>query len=695
MLVAFAAGERRKWAGGMRKWAWLMLWVMVLASLPGLAAAETGAMSRKIADRMTPAVNRPYTEVQLKVSINNKTYDLSYATSGTGWFVSPDGILLTNAHVVDDAVAPENDLIVDRVAEFAQAQLGVKTQAQLNDVLQNTKIVEFKREFYVIMPWNEMVPAKVLKTGHSISAEHGDDVAVVQVQKKSTYVTLPVGPSKDLRKGQTVYLLGYPGVANLEGILDQNNPASHAEATFTIGNVSAIDKTVGGRLTPQLNVNANHGSSGGPVLDGNLVGRGLLTFGNPDGPLTVWAVSGELALEFLSAVKVEPSKGRATELYEAALDAFYKNDLPGAQSRLEQLFTVAPELAKLSNIQKILDDIRDGKGGDDGTLSASGGGGGQLGILIGLIALAGVAALGGFFYLRNKKEDPTKPIPEAGVIIFSAGPLSGQQIPLSKMLLIGRDPARARLLLNDPQVSGAHCELSYTAGGVMLKDLASTNGTFVNGTRVQERLLKYGDTVTLGASPYTSFVYVGGAPSQVEGTRALNPNLVPPQPQGSNAAPAGSTPGYAPATAQGASAPPYAPATAAAATVAQAAPQSQQPDGAPAARRVIRKLSVPEPTPQVRFESGPLAGQSIPIQQPVIIGSHPAQAHIVVASPQVSGAHCELHPTPQGLLLVDRGSATGTYLDPYGQQRVAQQVLQPGQRVYLGPNGAIWFVIAG
>lgn len=654
----------------MRKWAWFVLGFILLTCLPGLAAAETGAMSRKIADRMTPAVNRPYTEVQLKVSIYNKTYDLSYGTSGTGWFVAPDGVLLTNAHVVDDAVAPENDLIANRVATFAQEKLGVKTQAELNDVLKNTRVVEFKRDFFVIMPWNEIVPAKVLKTGHPIYVEPGDDVAVVQVQKESTYVTLPVGPSKDLRKGQTVYLLGYPGVANLEGILDQNNPASHSEATFTIGNVSAIDKTVGGRLTPQLNVNANHGSSGGPVLDGNMVGRGLLTFGNPDGPLTEWAVSGELALEFLAAVNVEPTKGEATELYEAALDAFYKNDLRGAQSKLEQLFTVAPELEKLSNIQKILDDIKAGKGGDDGTLNASGGEGGQLGTMIGLVALAGVAALGGgFFYLRNKKEDPNKPIPEAGVIAFSAGPLSGQQIPLTKMLVIGRDPARARLLLNDPQVSGAHCELSYTAGGVMLKDLASTNGTFVNGTRVQERLLKYGDTVTLGVSPFTSFVYIGGAPSQVEGTRALNPNLVPSQS-------------------------PYTPATASAATAAQAVPQSEpQPDGAPSARRVIRKLSVPAMTPQVRFESGPMAGQSIPIQQPVIIGSQPAQAHIVVPSPQVSGAHCELHPTPQGLMLVDRGSATGTYLDPYGQQRIAQQMLQPGQRVYLGPNGAIWFTV--
>lgn len=64
-------------------------------------------------------------------------------------------------------------------------------------------------------------------------------------------------------------------------------------------------------------------------------------------------------------------------------------------------------------------------------------------------------------------------------------------------VLIGRDP-KAYLHLNHPTVSYHHAQLIQQAHGLLIKDLNSTNGTFVNGQRISQVLLKTGDQVQVG-----------------------------------------------------------------------------------------------------------------------------------------------------------------------------------------------------
>lgn len=60
------------------------------------------------------------------------------------------------------------------------------------------------------------------------------------------------------------------------------------------------------------------------------------------------------------------------------------------------------------------------------------------------------------------------------------GPFLGQEIPLSDVLIIGRDPAAVNLVIQDPAVSRAHLKLYQTAEGLVLEDLHSANGTFLH-----------------------------------------------------------------------------------------------------------------------------------------------------------------------------------------------------------------------
>jgi len=66
---------------------------------------------------------------------------------------------------------------------------------------------------------------------------------------------------------------------------------------------------------------------------------------------------------------------------------------------------------------------------------------------------------------------------------------------------LGRDNT-ADVILDDPGISRQHTEIRVTNDGPHLianiRDLGSTNGTFVNGERITSRRLADGDRVNVG-----------------------------------------------------------------------------------------------------------------------------------------------------------------------------------------------------
>jgi pSer/pThr/pTyr-binding forkhead associated (FHA) protein len=74
---------------------------------------------------------------------------------------------------------------------------------------------------------------------------------------------------------------------------------------------------------------------------------------------------------------------------------------------------------------------------------------------------------------------------------------------LAKGKTVGRT-ARADFILDAPLVSRLHCRLSADASGqLIVEDLESQNGTFVNGKKVDRATLKSGDRLTVGRVDFT------------------------------------------------------------------------------------------------------------------------------------------------------------------------------------------------
>ncbi|MBI3830752.1 MAG: FHA domain-containing protein [Planctomycetes bacterium] len=86
-----------------------------------------------------------------------------------------------------------------------------------------------------------------------------------------------------------------------------------------------------------------------------------------------------------------------------------------------------------------------------------------------------------------------------GELVVLNGPYKGRRIPLTKDLLrLGRD-ATCEVSLDDEAASRRHSEIASKEGKLVLRDLESTNGTYLNDQRVSgESALQNGDRIGVG-----------------------------------------------------------------------------------------------------------------------------------------------------------------------------------------------------
>lgn len=95
-------------------------------------------------------------------------------------------------------------------------------------------------------------------------------------------------------------------------------------------------------------------------------------------------------------------------------------------------------------------------------------------------------------------------LPQAGPLAHfgvAAGPRYGEQIPVpTPVVTIGR-ASECDVRIDDDSVSAQHARLEYDLGAWRITDLASTNGTAIEGVKLAPNVptpLPYGSTVRFG-----------------------------------------------------------------------------------------------------------------------------------------------------------------------------------------------------
>ena len=108
--------------------------------------------------------------------------------------------------------------------------------------------------------------------------------------------------------------------------------------------------------------------------------------------------------------------------------------------------------------------------------------------------------IGGFKTQILKRSRPTKGIPawcQASVAILE-GYAAGMEYPIKKTYAVIGRSRYAAVPLKDPLVSRRHAVIMFHEDAFILKDLDSTNGTYMQGAYIRQRKLSHGDKFRIG-----------------------------------------------------------------------------------------------------------------------------------------------------------------------------------------------------
>lgn len=108
--------------------------------------------------------------------------------------------------------------------------------------------------------------------------------------------------------------------------------------------------------------------------------------------------------------------------------------------------------------------------------------------------------------LNSEERDAVEALPSASaLLIVQRGPNEGARFLLDQDLTtVGRHP-NADIFLDDVTVSRRHAEFRRTANQFVVVDLASLNGTYFDGVRIESALLDDGAEVQIGKFKFTFF----------------------------------------------------------------------------------------------------------------------------------------------------------------------------------------------
>ncbi|KIF73852.1 ABC transporter ATPase [Streptomyces sp. 150FB] len=245
--------------------------------------------------------------------------------------------------------------------------------------------------------------------------------------------------------------------------------------------------------------------------------------------------------------------------------------------------------------------------------------------------------------------------------------LNGNTWPLdpARSYALGRDPG-GDLVIDDARVSWRHATVSWGGRSWVMEDHGSTNGTYVQGKRVQQVEIGAGSVVHLGNATDGPRVSVtAGAGADVYSAQTAAPHQAPPQAQQPQQAP-----------------PQQAPVPQQQQQQQQAWPQQQQP--------AVPQQGYPDPnavpagpggTPPVYGDRSPTSFHQFSLGRMMRIG-RALENELVVSDLQVSRHHAEFTATPDGRFEIrDLGSHNGTYVN-------GQPIAKSGT-VLLGPNDIV------
>ena len=288
-----------------------------------------------------------------------QTYNVSSVSLGSGFFISSNGYIATNAHVVsttkDGEEKAKQALFWQMVRQIAQ-QLGKDPRSlNANFIDQYSQLQSFQLFHHVIIPDGSAYPFEIKSYGAPTGegSDQGKDVAVIKIEVKNAPI-LKLGESDKVQLQDHVTVIGYPGAADTfnSGLLSSK---SALEATINDGKISARKQATSGAPILQTSTPATHGNSGGPVLNDNHEVIGLLTFrGDTVNGQEVsgfsFIVPSNTVMEYVKSAGAENTQGPTDKLFREGLDYYWNQYYSSAIPKFEEVKRLFPQHSEVDGL---------------------------------------------------------------------------------------------------------------------------------------------------------------------------------------------------------------------------------------------------------------------------------------------------------------------------------------------------------
>jgi S1-C subfamily serine protease len=527
---------------------WRLAIAVVLVAVP--ARAEQPSPAQQIALTDKPAVVRVWGAYRGTFTIGSKRLEEWTGGTGSGFFITPDGYIATNAHVVADihdgddaAKATLQGKLFKDLEKYAGDELRRLNAAQLQALRESIHLVGLERHAYVVLPNGDKLNYEVKEYGKPGT---GRDCAIIKVKIENA-PTLPIGDSKRSQVEDHIVVIGYPGVADFKDLLDDK---SQLEASITDGAISSLKRAASGEQILQISAPITHGNSGGPAIDQHGTVVGLATFAN-EGEVQGFnfLVASATLQELVTEAKIKPGEGETDRAWREGLDHYWADEYTDAIGKFEEVETLFPQHSEAARLIRLSHQAqKDGKekkpSNTGAIIGASIGGGCLLLLVIVLVVRKGkgkakakappgpqpVAQPGQPMMpqpmMYGRAPAPSGPVapvaktmaiqpgqsggiaPTAfgsmsiGSLTCTRGQLYGQRFALTPAgIIVGRQPGVAHVLINDHRASGKHVWIGLESGRLVAIDQGTTNGTYINDVtrgRISRAELRDGDIVIVG-----------------------------------------------------------------------------------------------------------------------------------------------------------------------------------------------------
>ena len=293
-----------------------------------------------------------------------------HVISGSGFFISSNGYIATNAHVTrmwHEGEDKAREFLINRfIAAAGKTFYSIAennmTRAQYNGIRERiVGLSNFNMYHVVVTPDGSQLIFEDKPSGYGAPTEESEnakDVAVIKIEVKNAPVLL-LGDSDKVKVSDTDAVIGYPGVADFDEFKGFRSAKSPLEAAFTFGHISATKSLASGAIL-QTDANIDHGNSGGPVLNAEGEVIGLATFGKDSQHSFV--VTSNTAKEFVNAVGATNELGLTDKLYREGLELYWQGKYKEAMPKFEEVKRLFPQHSEVNGlIQKSQQAIAEGR----------------------------------------------------------------------------------------------------------------------------------------------------------------------------------------------------------------------------------------------------------------------------------------------------------------------------------------------